>query len=281
MSTLEENDPDVLVIEAGRADRQYWLDLWRYRELFVILAWRDVAVRYKQTVIGALWAFLRPFMTMVVFTVVFGTLARLPTEGNTPYAVMVFAGLLPWTLFSSVLNDASNSVIGNANLVSKVYFPRMIIPLATVVVAVIDFLVSLVILAGLMIWYGVAPGWQILLLPFFVALALLAAIGPALWAASLIVHYRDFRFLIPFGVQIGLYVSPVGFSSKVVPEQFQMLYSFNPMVGVIDGFRWCILGGESPIFWPGFVVSLVVIAALLFWGGRSFRRSERAFADML
>ena len=281
MSTLEENDPDVLVIEAGRADRQYWLDLWRYRELFVILAWRDVAVRYKQTVIGALWAFLRPFMTMVVFTVVFGTLARLPTEGNTPYAVMVFAGLLPWTLFSSVLNDASNSVIGNANLVSKVYFPRMIIPLATVVVAVIDFLVSLVILAGLMIWYGVAPGWQILLLPFFVVLALLAAIGPALWAASLIVHYRDFRFLIPFGVQIGLYVSPVGFSSKVVPEQFQMLYSFNPMVGVIDGFRWCILGGESPIFWPGFVVSLVVIAALLFWGGRSFRRSERAFADML
>ncbi len=281
MSTLEENDPDVLVIEAGRADRQYWLDLWRYRELFVILAWRDVAVRYKQTVIGALWAFLRPFMTMVVFTVVFGTLAKLPTEGNTPYAVMVFAGLLPWTLFSSVLNDASNSVIGNANLVSKVYFPRMIIPLATVVVAVIDFLVSLVILAGLMIWYGVAPGWQILLLPFFVVLALLAAIGPALWAASLIVHYRDFRFLIPFGVQIGLYVSPVGFSSKVVPEQFQMLYSFNPMVGVIDGFRWCILGGESPIFWPGFVVSLVVIAALLFWGGRSFRRSERAFADML
>lgn len=281
MSTLEENDPDVLVIEAGRADRQYWLDLWRYRELFLILAWRDVAVRYKQTVIGALWAFLRPFMTMVVFTVVFGSLAKLPTEGTTPYAVLVFAGLLPWTLFSSVLNEASSSVIGNANLVSKVYFPRMIIPLATVVVALIDFLVSLVILAGLMLWYGIAPGWQILLLPFFVMLALLAAIGPSLWAASLIVHYRDFRFLIPFGIQIGLYVSPVGFSSKVVPEQFQMLYSLNPMVGVIDGFRWCILGGESPIFWPGFVASLVVIAALLFWGGRSFRRSERAFADML
>ena len=281
MSTLEENDPDVLVIEAGRADRQYWLDLWRYRELFLILAWRDVAVRYKQTVIGALWAFLRPFMTMVVFTVVFGSLAKLPTEGTAPYAVLVFAGLLPWTLFSSVLNEASSSVIGNANLVSKVYFPRMIIPLATVVVALIDFLVSLVILAGLMLWYGIAPGWQILLLPFFVMLALLAAIGPSLWAASLIVHYRDFRFLIPFGIQIGLYVSPVGFSSKVVPEQFQMLYSLNPMVGVIDGFRWCILGGESPIFWPGFVASLVVIAALLFWGGRSFRRSERAFADML
>jgi lipopolysaccharide transport system permease protein len=281
MSTLDENDPDVLVIEAGRADRQYWLDLWRYRELFLILAWRDVAVRYKQTVIGALWAFLRPFMTMVVFTVVFGSLAKLPTVGTTPYAVMVFAGLLPWTLFSSVLNEASNSVISNSNLVSKVYFPRMIVPLATVVVALIDFLVSLVILAGLMLWYGIAPGWQILLLPFFVAMALLAAIGPALWAASLIVHYRDFRFLIPFGVQIGLYASPVGFSSKVVPEQFQMLYSLNPMVGVIDGFRWCILGGESPIYWPGFVASIVVIAALLAWGARAFRRSERAFADML
>jgi len=220
-------------------------------------------------------------MTMVVFTVVFGTLAKLPTEGTTPYAVLVFAGLLPWTLFSSVLNEASGSVISNSNLVSKVYFPRMIVPLATVVVALIDFLVSLVILAGLMLWYGIAPGWQILLLPFFVMLAILAAIGPSLWAASLIVHYRDFRFLIPFGVQIGLYVSPVGFSSKVVPEQFQMLYSLNPMVGVIDGFRWCILGGESPIYLPGFIASLVIIAALLVWGARSFRRSERAFADML
>ena len=281
MSTLEENDPNVLVIEAGRADRQYWLDLWRYRELFLILAWRDVAVRYKQTVIGVLWAFLRPFMTMVVFTVVFGQLARLPTEGTAPYAVMVFAGLLPWTLFSSVLSEASNSVIGNANLISKVYFPRMIVPLSTVVVALIDFLVSLAILAGLMLWYGIAPGWQILLLPIFVALALLAAVGPSLWAASLIVHYRDFRFLIPFGIQIGLYASPVGFSSKVVPDHFQMLYSMNPMVGVIDGFRWCILGGESPIYWPGFVASLVVIAMLAVWGVRSFRRSERAFADML
>lgn len=281
MSALDENDPDVLIIEAGRADRQYWLDLWRFRELFVILAWRDVAVRYKQTVIGALWAFLRPFMTMVVFTVVFSTVAKLPTEGNTPYAVLVFAGLLPWTLFSSVLSEASNSVISNANLITKVYFPRLIVPLATVVVALIDFLVSLVILAGLMLWYGMSPPWQIVLLPFFVVMALLVAIGPALWAASLIVHYRDFRFLVPFAVQIGLYVSPVGFSSKVVPEQFLLLYSLNPLVGVIDGFRWCILGGASPIYWPGFVASLVMTAALLAWGVMSFRRSERAFADML
>ena len=281
MSTLDQDNPDVLVIEAGRADRQYWIDLWRYRELFLILAWRDVAVRYKQTVIGVLWAFVRPFMTMVVFTAVFGTLAKLPTEGNAPYAVMVYAGLLPWTLFSSILNDASNSVIGSGNLITKVYFPRLVVPLATLVVALIDFLVSLVVLAGLMVWFGVAPGWQILLLPLFVLMALAAALGPALWAAALIANYRDFRFIIPFATQVGLYVSPVGFSSKLVPSQWQALYSINPMVGVIDGFRWCILGGESPIFWPGFVVSLVVIAALLFWGGRSFRRSERAFADML
>jgi lipopolysaccharide transport system permease protein len=281
MRTFEQDKSRTLVLEAGRADRQYWVDLWRYRELFLILAWRDVAVRYKQTVIGIVWAFVRPFMTMVVFTVVFGSLAKLPTEGAAPYAVMVFAGLLPWTLASSVLSEASSSVIGNANLISKVYFPRLIVPLSTVMVALIDFLVSLVILAGLMLWYGVVPGWQILLLPVFVLLALLAAIGPAIWAASLIVKYRDFRFIIPFVVQVGLYVSPVGFSSTVVPEQWKMLYSVNPMVGVIDGFRWCILGGDSPIYWPGFLVSLLVIAAMLTLGAHAFRRSERAFADMI
>jgi lipopolysaccharide transport system permease protein len=281
MRTFEPDKSRTLVLEAGRADRQYWVDLWRYRELFLILAWRDVAVRYKQTVIGIVWAFVRPFMTMVVFTVVFGSLAKLPTEGAAPYAVMVFAGLLPWTLASSVLSEASSSVIGNANLISKVYFPRLIVPLSTVMVALIDFLVSLVILAGLMLWYGVMPGWQILLLPVFVLLALLAAIGPAIWAASLIVKYRDFRFIIPFVVQVGLYVSPVGFSSTVVPEQWKMLYSVNPMVGVIDGFRWCILGGDSPIYWPGFLVSLLVIAAMLTLGAHAFRRSERAFADMI
>jgi lipopolysaccharide transport system permease protein len=281
MSTLDPDNSRPLILEAGRADRQYWLDLWRYRELFFILAWRDVAVRYKQTVIGILWAFVRPFMTMVVFTVVFGSLAKLPTEGTAPYAILVFAGLLPWTLFASVLTEASSSVVGNANLISKVYFPRLIVPLSTVVVALIDFLVSLVILAGLLLWYGIVPGWQILLLPVFVALALLAGIGPAVWAASIIVKYRDFRFIIPFVTQIGLYVSPVGFSSKVVPPHWHWLYSLNPMVGVIDGFRWCILGGDSPIYWPGFVVSLVVIAVMLAWGLHAFRRSERAFADMI
>jgi lipopolysaccharide transport system permease protein len=281
MSTYQGDSVRRMVLEAGGADRQYWLDLWRYRELFFILAWRDVAVRYKQTVIGIAWAFLRPFLTMVVFTVVFGRIAKLPSEGTAPYAVMVFAGLLPWTLFSSVLGDAAASVVGNGQLVSKVYFPRMVIPLATMVVALIDFLVSLVILAGLMLWYGVIPGWQILLLPVFVVLTLLAAIGPAMWLAAMIVKFRDFRFVVPFVIQVGLYVSPVGFSATLVPSGWQLLYSVNPLVGIIDGFRWCILGGQSPIYLPGFALSLVVTGVALWWGTRSFRRTERSFADLI
>ena len=281
MTVSAHNSPRHLVLEAGRADRQYWHDLWRYRELFFILAWRDVAVRYKQTVIGLAWAFIRPFMTMVVFTVVFGKIAKLPTEGTAPYAVMVFAGLLPWTLFASVLSDASTSIVGSSNLISKVYFPRLIVPLSTVLVALIDFLVSLAILAGLMLWYGVVPGWQILLLPVFVMLALLCSIGPALWAAAVLVKYRDFRFIIPFVTQIGLYISPVGFSGKIVPEQWSLLYSLNPMVGIIDGFRWCILGGESPINGTGFALGVGITLVLLWWGIRSFRRTERAFADLI
>jgi lipopolysaccharide transport system permease protein len=281
MTASANNSPRLLVLEAGRADRQYWRDLWRYRELFFILAWRDVAVRYKQTVIGLAWAFIRPFMTMVVFTIVFSKIAKLPTEGTAPYAVMVFAGLLPWMLFASVLSDASTSIVGSSNLISKVYFPRLIVPVSTVLVALIDFLVSLLILAGLMLWYGVVPGWQILLLPLFVMLALLCSIGPALWAAALLVKYRDFRFIIPFVTQIGLYISPVGFSGKIVPEQWSLLYSLNPMVGIIDGFRWCILGGQSPINGTGFALGVGITLVLLWWGIRSFRRTERAFADLI
>lgn len=278
---MNDQSSERLILEAGRADRQYWWDLWRYRELFFILAWRDVAIRYKQTVIGLAWAFVRPFMTMVVFTIVFGKLAKLPTEGAAPYAVLVFAGLLPWTLASSILNDASGSVTGNAQLVSKVYFPRLIIPLATVLVGLIDFGVSLIILAGVLAWYGMVPDWHILLLPVFVVLAVLVAIGPALWAAAMIVKYRDFRFVIPFAVQVGLYVSPVGFSAKIIPPEWQLLYSLNPMVGVIDGFRWAILGGDSPLFLPGFALSLVVTAFMLWFGIHTFRRTERGFADMI
>jgi lipopolysaccharide transport system permease protein len=279
--TSSDRPSQRLILEAGRADRQYWGDIWRYRELFFILAWRDVAVRYKQTVIGLAWAFVRPFVTMVVFTIVFGKLARLPTEGDAPYAVLVFAGLLPWTLASSILGDASNSVITNSQLVSKVYFPRIIIPFATVMVGLIDFGVSLLILVGVMAWYGVVPDWHILLLPVFVVLAVLVAIGPALWAAAMIVKYRDFRFIIPFVVQVGLYVSPVGFSTKVVPPEWQLLYSLNPMVGVIDGFRWAILGGDSPLYLPGFGVSMLVAAGMLWLGIHTFRRTERGFADLI
>ena len=281
MTSSSRETPGALVLEAGRTDLLYWQDLWRYRELFFILAWRDVAVRYKQTVIGVAWAFVRPFMTMVVFTVVFGKIAKLPTEGDAPYAIMVFAGLLPWTLFASILTDASTSIVGSFSLISKVYFPRLIVPLSTVLVAVIDFAVSLSILAGLMVWYGVMPEWQILLLPVFVLLTLLCSIGPALWAAAILVKYRDFRFIVPFVTQIGLYISPVGFSGKIVPEQWSLLYSLNPMVGIIDGFRWCILGGDSPIDGPGFAIGVGVIFVLLWWGIRSFRRSERAFADLI
>ena len=227
---------DTIVIEAGRSERHYWLDLWRYRELFRILAWRDLSVRYKQTAIGVLWALIRPLLTMLVFTIIFGRIAKLPTQGDAPYALMVFAGILPWTFFSSSLSEASNSLINNEKLITKVYFPRLIVPIATIVVAFVDFLISFCILLALMGWYGFMPDWRLAILPIFVILAFFASVGPSLWITSLNVKYRDFRYVIPFIVQFGLYVSPVGFSSSVVPEQWRLLYSLNPMVGVIDGF---------------------------------------------
>jgi lipopolysaccharide transport system permease protein len=269
-----------LIIEAGRSERHYWRDLWRYRELFRVLAWRDISVRYKQTVIGAAWAFLRPFLTMVVFTIVFGRIARLPSPG-VPYALLVFAGMLPWTLFSTALSDASNSLVSNANLISKVYFPRLIVPSAAVMVSLVDFLIGLGILALLMFWYQYLPGPQILLLPVFVAIAFLASLGPSLWMTALNVKYRDFRYVIPFVVQFGLYASPVGFSSSVVPEKWRLLYSVNPMVGVIDGFRWCILGGENHIYMPGFLVSVGITGAFLWFGIGQFRKMEKGFADLI
>ena len=271
----------TLVIEAGRAEAHYWRDLWRYRELFYMLAWRDIAVRYKQTVIGVLWALLRPFLTMVVFSVIFGKIAKLPSAGSAPYPLMVFAGMLPWTFFSTALSEASNSLIGNANLISKVYFPRLIVPTASIVTSFVDFLISFLILIGMMIWYRFLPGIQILLLPLFVLLAFLASLGPGLWMTALNVKFRDFRYIIPFVVQFGLYVSPVGFSSTVVPEKWRLLYSMNPMVGVIDGFRWCLLGGDCPLLGTGFAISLLVVAFFLWLGIRSFRKMERSFADII
>lgn len=270
-----------IVLEAGRADRNYWHDLWHYRELFAMLAWRDISVRYKQTVIGIAWAIVRPLLTMVVFTVIFGNLAKLPSDGAVPYPLLVFAGMLPWFLFSSILSDASNSLVSNANLIAKVYFPRLIVPSAAGVVALVDFAINLGILFGLMAWFGFMPNWQIVFLPAFVVLAVLASLGPALFITALNVKYRDFRFVIPFVVQFGLYVSPVGFSSAVVPDAWRFLYSLNPVVGVIDGFRWCLLGGESQLYVPGFLGSLGVVAAMLLIGIRHFRKTERTFADLI
>jgi lipopolysaccharide transport system permease protein len=272
---------DVVVIEAGRSGRHYWLDLWRYRELFRVLAWRDLSVRYKQTVIGVLWAFIRPFLTMLVFTVIFGRIARLPSDGNVPYALMVFAGILPWTFFSTGLSEASNSLINNTSLISKVYFPRLIVPIATIVVAFVDFLISFCILLVLLGWFRFLPDWRIIILPAFAALAFFASVGPALWITSLNVKYRDFRYVIPFIVQFGLYVSPVGFSSSVVPGQWRLLYSLNPMVGVIDGFRWCILRGETELYMPGVLASIAVTAFFLWFGLRQFRKTEKIFADII
>ncbi len=270
-----------VILEAGRAERHYWFELWQYRELCRVLAWRDVTVRYKQTVIGAAWALIRPFLTMVVFTVIFGKLANLPSDGTAPYAIMVFAGMLPWTFFSSALADASSSLLGNANLISKVYFPRLIVPMAALAVALVDFAVNFVMLIALMIWYRFVPSWQIVLLPAFVALAFFASLGPGLWLTALNVKYRDFRYIIPFLVQLGLYVSPVGYSSSIVPEQWRLLYSLNPVVGVIDGFRWCILGGQSQLYLPGFLLSIGVTAFFLWLGIRQFRKMEKSFADLM
>jgi lipopolysaccharide transport system permease protein len=274
-------DYQTLVIERGLAERHYWRDLWRYRELFYVLAWRDVAVRYKQTIIGLAWAVIRPFLTMVVFTLVFSKLAKLPAEGSAPYALMVFAGLLPWQFFATALAESSSSLIGNSNLISKVYFPRLIVPTAAVVVSFIDFLITFSLLVALMAWYRFMPSWQILTLPIFVAMAFLASLGPGLWITALNVKYRDFRYVIPFIVQFGLYVSPVGFSSSLVPEEWRLLYSLNPMVGVIDGFRWAILGGESKLYIPGFLMSWGVIVFFLWLGIRKFRSMEKTFADLI
>lgn len=274
------DNQSILTIEAGRTELHYWKDLWRYRELFYFLAWRDVLVRYKQTVIGLAWALLRPFLTMVVFVVVFGKLAKLPSE-DVPYPILVFAALLPWQFFANAFTEAGNSLISNANMISKVYFPRLVVPASAVIVSFVDFLISGVILVALMFWYGFATDWRILTLPLFIVIAFAAAMGTGLWISALNVKYRDFRYIIPFVVQFGLYISPVGFSSSIVPEQWRLLYSINPMVGVIDGFRWAILGGNAHLYWPGFMLSLLLVSLITITGIYYFRKTEKTFADVI
>ena len=273
--------PDEIVIEAGRTEKNYWLDLWRYRELFYILAWRDIAVRYKQTVIGVAWALIRPFLTMVVLTIVFNKVAKLDAPGALPYALFVFAAMLPWQFFSTALSESSTSLIGNANLISKVYFPRLIVPAGSVITSFVDFLITLGMMALLMVWYRFLPDWRLSILPLFIALAFGAAFGAGLWLCSLNVKYRDFRYVVPFVVQFGLYVSPVGFSSDKIPESWRLLYACNPMVGVIDGFRWALLHGESPLWWPSLLTSLLLTTVLCFSGIWYFRKTERTFADVI
>jgi lipopolysaccharide transport system permease protein len=270
-----------LLIEAHRAERRYWRDLWVYRELFQILAWRDLAVRYKQTVIGVAWALIRPVLMMLIFTVVFERIAKLPSDGTAPYALMVFVGMLPWQFFSAALTESSNSLIQNTNLISKIYFPRLIIPASAVITSLVDLLISFLLMLGMMAFYNYWPDWHILILPLFVALAFAVAIGLGLWLCALNVEYRDFRYIVPFVVQVGLYISPVGFSSSVVPEQFRLLYSLNPMVGVIDGFRWSVLRGEVGLCWPALLFSIGFTLLLCYSGIVYFRKVERTFADVI
>jgi lipopolysaccharide transport system permease protein len=278
MKMAKTNNEDWdLVLESGRADMHYWKDLWRFRELFYILSWRDIKVRYKQTVLGAAWSIIRPLLTTIIFTVVFSKIAKLDNPGNAPYALMVFAGMLPWQFFSNALSESSNSLIGNANLITKVYFPRLIIPASSVITSLVDFAISFLILIVMMFWYQYIPSWNIFFLPIFILLAFMCAFGVGLYLTAVNVKYRDFRYIIPFIIQFGLYITPVGFSSAVIGEKWKLLYALNPMVGVIDGFRWCILG--DPMNWNSFIFSFVVIVIFLIIGITYFRKMEKSFAD--
>jgi len=270
-----------VIIEPGRSEKNYWNDLWQYKELFYILSWRDIKVRYKQTVIGALWSIVRPLLTMIVFTFVFNKVAKLPPGINAPYPIMVYAAMLPWVFFSTSLAEASSSLVGNANLISKVYFPRLIVPTASVITSLVDFAISFVLMIGLYVWYGYYPSWQIVVLPVFLLLAFVASIGAGLYITALNVKYRDFRYIVPFIVQFGLYVSPVGFNSNMIPEKYRWLFSLNPMVGVIDGFRWCLLRGEQQIDMRTMFVSIIVSFLLLGIGINQFRKMEKSFADLI
>lgn len=271
----------LLILEPGRSEKNYWADLWAYRELFFVLAWRDISVRYKQSALGAAWAIVRPVLAVIVFTFIFGRVANLPSTGNVPYPIMVYAGTLPWFLVSSILGDASQSLVSNSNMISKIYYPRLITPAASSIVSLVDFTLSFCVLMLMMLLFWFAPSWHIIFLPIFIVYAVAVAFGPAMLLSSLNVRYRDFRFVVPFLIQFGLYISPVGFSSDVVPDQWRLLYSLNPAVSVIDGFRWCLLGGEAPIYWPGFLLGFAVTALFLWLGFRSFRKAERSFADYI
>lgn len=272
-------EPIELILQAGQASRNYWRDLWRYRELLGFLALRDVRIRYKQTVLGVAWALIQPVVTLAVFTFIFGRLASMPA-GDSPYPLLVLCGLLPWQLFAAAFSNASGSLVANTHLISKIYFPRLIIPLSSIAVALIDFAVVLLLLVTMFAWWHFVPDWRVLCLPFFVLLTLVTALGTGLWLTALTVKYRDFRFVVPFLLQVGLFLSPVGFSSTNLPT-WRALYSFNPMVGAIDGFRWCLLRGQPDIEPANLAISVVTSLFLLVSGLWYFRRTERTFADII
>lgn len=271
---------DIIVLESGRAAKDYWQDFWRHRELLMFLVWRDLLIRYKQTIIGTSWVLIRPLMTMLVFTFVFGNVANL-SSGNVPYSLVVFTGLLPWTFFSTSLSECSNSLVSNSHLISKVYFPRLIIPITSIVVSAVDFLITFILLFLLIIWLQFIPSWNLFFIPFFILLTFLVSLGLGLWTASLNVRFRDFRHVIPFIIQLGVYISPVGYSSQLLPEKWRLIYSINPMVGVIDGFRWAILGGEFSIYWTGLLISFCMSVLLVISGIWYFRKTESTFADVI
>jgi lipopolysaccharide transport system permease protein len=273
-------EKQVVRLEAGKTGQSYWSDVFRYRELFAVLAGRDIAVRYKQTAIGILWALLRPLLTMLVFTFVFGRIAQLPSEG-APYALLVFSGMVPWFFFASSVSESSGSLVANANLLSKVYFPRILIPLSSILVAAVDFLIAMALLIVLMFFFDLLPSWRLLTLPLFLTIALGAAIGLGLSFSALNIRYRDFQFIVPFLLQMGIYASPIGFSISVIPEKWHLLYAINPMVGVIEGFRWAVLGGVFELRWDIVAVSGCVAVILLCVGVIFFRRFERGIADVI
>jgi lipopolysaccharide transport system permease protein len=274
-----------LIIEAGHTERHYWRDLWRYRELFFFLAWRDILVRYKQTVVGIAWGVIRPVLMLVILTILFGRVAGLPS-GGVPYPLMVFCGMLPWQFFASGLSESGNSLVSNARLISKVYFPRLVMPASSVITSMVDFCIGCVLLGILMVKYQIAPPLQVLCLPLFILLAFATAFGTGLWISALMVRYRDFKVLVPFVVQFGLYASPIGFTSSIIterflPEQWRILYWLNPIVGVIDGFRWSLLGGDHVLYWPGLLLGCGVVAVTTVTGLWYFRRAERMFSDVI
>jgi len=253
--------------------------LWEYRELLYFLVWRDIKIRYKQTVIGAGWAILQPLMTMVIFTVVFGNFAKVPSDG-LPYPIFAYTALLPWTYFAQAINRSSESLVSNTNLISKIYFPRLIIPISAALAPLVDFGIAFVILLGMMAWFGISPNWGILSLPLFLLLATMTALAVSLFLSALNVKYRDVRYTIPFIVQVWMFASPVAYPISLVPEKWRLLYSLNPMAGVIEGFRWALLGKSSPDF-AVMAVSAVVVLILLLGGLVYFKKMERTFADVI